>query len=60
MQKKLYWFINKWIAINNIIYNCKIKCTKKHTEMHGGKSVCNSLAVPATVIVRAPPSTVLC
>jgi len=28
--------------------------------MHGGKSVWNSLAVPATVIVKAPPSTARC
>ena len=26
--------------------------------MHGGKSVCNSLAVPATVKVQAPPGIV--
>ena len=32
------------------------KYIKKITEMHGGKSVRNSLALPGTVKVGAPPS----
>ena len=50
-----YW---KILLVNFILGIILLKFY--HTEMHGGESVWNSLAVPATVKVGAPPSIVRC
>ena len=53
---------SKAIFTNNCAGLQVIYCMiyRKGTEMHGGKSMRKSLAVPATVKVRAPPSIVRC